>query len=679
MNPNDNRNPSEEPGEGQDPSTPGKPQFARGFLLLALILAVLLAVTLIYRRLSSQDVRQVGQTQFEELLRQGKVESAIVKDRWVIADLTAHAAQKQGVRSIKVNYPANYTSDPATIDRWRALLPKDKPDALQFPNAGMLPAILVNVLPLVLLILLMVYFLNRQMRMVNAREGGFPFLKSNVRMAHKERPDVAFDDAAGVDEAKEELVETVEFLKDPAKFQALGARIPRGILLVGHPGTGKTLLARATAGEADVPFFSLCGSDFVELFVGVGAARVRDLFQRARENQPCIIFLDEIDAVGRKRGAGLGGGHDEREQTLNAILSEMDGFSRDEGIIVMAATNRSDILDPALLRPGRFDRMITVDLPDLKGRKAILDVHGRKVTLAPGTDMSVIARGTPGCSGADLEAVVNEAALLTGARGKSSVGIAEMEEARDKVLFGREKKSRVMSENDRRITAYHEAGHALVALLHPDVEPLHKVTIIPRGPALGLTMTLPEEDRYNLTRRECVGRLLLLMSGRVTEGLFCDDVSAGAQNDIQAATKLARRMVTQWGMSERIGPICYSDEEEHIFLGNEISRPKHHGEQVSQQIDEEVKSLVQQAHQDAEEMCRKHSESLKAVAEALLQLETLSADEVRSITEGRSPDDLVSGREAEAAKEGPPDRAPGDEMPEGPAAGDMPTPAGSPA
>jgi cell division protease FtsH len=516
------------------------------------------------------------------------------------------------------------------------------------------------------------------MRMAASRDGTFAFLRSNARMAHKEKPAVTFEDVAGVDEAKEELQETVEFLKNPERFQRIGGRIPRGVLLVGHPGTGKTLLAKAVAGEANVPFFSLCGSDFVEMFVGVGAARVRDLFERAGDNQPCIIFLDEIDAVGRKRGTGLGGGHDEREQTLNAILSEMDGFNREDGIIVIAATNRPDVLDPALLRPGRFDREVVVDLPDLKGREAILKVHARRIKLMPNVDLGVIARGTPGASGADLEAVINESALLAASRNKNAVELTDLEESRDKVRFGRQKKSRVMSEEDRAMTAYHESGHALIAVLNPDVEPLHKVTIIPRGISLGMTMILPEKDKYGLRKRECMGILVLNMAGRVAEELFCHDVSSGAKDDIENATKLARKMVTQWGMSEKLGPVSYSDEEDHVFLGSEITRSRRHGEQISQQIDDEVRSLLGTAYAEATRMCKEHAQKLEALAKALLRMETLTSDEVKEIFAGKSIEEMMAAREAQAAPL--PAAESGARKPsDGPSAGDLPAPAGSPA
>jgi len=611
----------------------------------------------------------------------GHVTSLTIKGVKAFAELKPGTAPYTRMRSV---FSQEYFSGPEKIDEWSAHLPTDDPEALKFVPPGIWAQLAVSIIPLLLVVLLIVYFFNRQMRAASARDGAFPFLKSNVRMANKDKPSVTFQDVAGVDEAKAELEETVQFLKDPEKFQLVGGRIPRGMLLVGYPGTGKTLLARAVAGEANVPFFSLCGSDFVELFVGVGAARVRDLFQKARESAPCIIFLDEIDGVGRKRGTGLGGGHDEREQTLNAILSEMDGFTRDEGIIVIAATNRADVLDPALLRPGRFDREIVVDLPDLAGREAILQVHVREIKLSPHVDLGLIARGTPGLSGADLEAVVNEAAIRAASEGKKWVEQEDLEEARDKVRFGREKRSRVMTEEDRAMTAYHESGHALVAFLDPDVEPLHKVTIIPRGMALGMTMILPEKDKYGLRKRECLAILTMDMAGRVAEEMFCHDMSSGAKNDIDAATSLARKMVTQWGMSERLGPVSYSEEEGQVFLGSEITRFKKHGEQIAQQIDEEVRSLLHHALDEATKVCQAHAEELKAIAEALMKLETLSCEEVEMILSGKTVEDLLARKELVAEEkrrlEEPAEEPDSEEMRgKGTSAGDLPAPAGSPA
>jgi len=663
-------------GGGPEPPKTPRHQIGRQLFLWAIVLSCMLVGLLLIKRGGGSEQREITLPQFEEQLEAGNVEGLVIRGNRVIVTLRPGAASYTRMKmTVKEDY-----LDSRVIDRWKAQLPKGNPEALKFVTSSDLwPLLAVQVVPLLLLVLLIIFFLNRQMRMASAREGALPFLKSNVRLAHKQRPNVTFDDVAGVDEAKEELQETVEFLKNPERFQTVGGRIPRGILLVGYPGTGKTLLAKAVAGEANVPFFSLSGSDFVELFVGVGAARVRDLFQRARENQPCIIFLDEIDAVGRKRGTGLGGGHDEREQTLNAILSEMDGFNREDGVIVLAATNRSDVLDPALLRPGRFDREIVVDLPDLNGRLAILEVHTRKVKTAPGLDLRVIARGTPGFSGADLEAVVNEAAILAATKGKKWVEIEDLEEARDKVRFGREKKSRVMSEEDRVMTAYHESGHALAAMLCPDIEPLHKVTIIPRGLSLGMTMVLPEKDKYGLRKRECEGMLVMQMAGRVAEELFCQDVSSGAKDDIEAATKLARKMVTQWGMSERLGPVSYSDEEEHVFLGSEITRAKKHGEQISQQIDEEIRAMLHRAHAQATKLCQENAATVRALATALLKLETLTSEQVQRIMDGVSPDKLLAERQGELERKTAGQGGEEETPQEGTAAGDLPAPARSPA
>jgi cell division protease FtsH len=566
------------------------------------------------------------------------------------------------------------------LGEWASKLPKDALTVKEPP--GMIPMLLLQTAPLVLMLLLMVYLLSRQMRAASARDAWIPFVSNSTLYTRKEKSTVTFDDVAGVDEAKEEVQEIVEFLKNPEKFQRLGGRIPRGVLLVGAPGTGKTLLAKAIAGEAEVPFLSLCGSDFVELFVGVGAARVRDLFRKARQNQPCIIFLDEIDAVGRKRGTGLGGGHDEREQTLNAILSEMDGFTRDEGVIVIAATNRPDVLDPALQRPGRFDRQIVVDLPDVKGRDEILRVHTRNVRLAEDVELNRVARGTPGFTGADLEALVNESAIRAAVKGRDYVMMEDMEESRDKVCYGREKKrSRIMSDEERQRTAYHEAAHALVAKLDKHVEPLHKVTIIPRGIAGGLTMLLPEKDKYTLQRRECLGSITMALAGRVAEEIFCGDISSGAANDIKEATKLARKMVTQWGMSPELGPVSYSDEEEHVFLGNEITKVKRHSEQMAQKIDDEIRVILMQCYETARRMCEEHRPELQRTAEALLELETLTGDDVERIFQGATVQDLVASR-AQSRKEqaGAPVRKDALRKPgEDPAAGGYPQPASSPA
>jgi cell division protease FtsH len=666
-------------GPGIDPTGPAgppRPRLGRQLLISTLALAAVLVGVFLLKRAA---------TPYESALTVGEFQALM--DAGQIAELHIEGTRARGVTmtsggapsAFRVNLTEGFIDD--NLGEWAHKLP---PQALTVRDPpGVVPMLLLQMAPLVLAIGLMVYLFNRNMRAASARDNWMPFVSNATMYARKDKSDVTFDDVAGVDEAKEEVQEIVEFLKNPERFQRLGGRIPRGVLLVGAPGTGKTLLAKAIAGEADVPFLSLCGSDFVELFVGVGAARVRDLFRKARQNQPSIIFLDEIDAVGRKRGTGLGGGHDEREQTLNAILSEMDGFTRDEGVIVIAATNRPDVLDPALLRPGRFDRQVVVDLPDLKGREEILKVHIRGVRLAEGVDLTRVARGTPGFSGADLEALVNEAAIRAAVKSCDRVAMEDMEEARDKVCYGRERKrSRIMSDEERRRTAYHEAAHALIAKLDKHVEPLHKVTIIPRGIAGGLTMLLPEKDKYTLQKSECLGTITMALAGRVAEEMFCGDISSGAANDIKEATKLARKMVTQWGMSAELGPISYSDEEEHVFLGNEITKVKRHGEQIAQRIDDEVRAILLACYEAAGRMCQEHRAALQRIAEALLELETLTAEDVDLIFQGAAAGDLAASRRASRGNAEPaPASATGaaQEPDEGTAAGGYPQPAGSPA
>jgi cell division protease FtsH len=461
------------------------------------------------------------------------------------------------------------------------------------------------------------------------------FGRSRATLYTKENhTNVTFDDVAGAQEAKEEVREVVEFLKNPSRFTRIGGRIPRGVLLVGPPGCGKTLLAKAIAGEAEVPFFSISGSDFVEMFVGVGASRVRDLFKQARENSPCIIFLDEIDAVGRRRGSGMGGGHDEREQTLNAILVEMDGFGTDEGIIVIAATNRPDVLDPALLRPGRFDREVVIDLPDVEGREEILRVHLKKVKSGPDVEVKVLAKLTPGYSGADLAAIINEAAIRAALNKKEHIGMDDLDEAREKVRFGRQKKSRKLELEDKKIIAYHEAGHAMVALEIPEVDRPHKVSIVPRGRMLGVTWMLPDKENYHMQRRRVVGELAVSFGGRVAEEEFCGDISAGAANDIQRATHLARAMVTEWGMSERVGPINYAEREGSDFLGTELLRGRDHSEETAREIDEEIKRVVTEAHERARQIVRGKRPEVERIALALLQYETITGEEIGRLMKG---------------------------------------------
>ena len=491
--------------------------------------------------------------------------------------------------------------------------------------------ILVNALPL-LLLAGFVFFLMRQMQAGGNK--ALSFGKSRARLLSAQQKKATFKDVAGSDEAKEELQEIIEFLKDPQKFQKLGGRIPKGVLLVGPPGTGKTLLARAIAGEANVPFFSISGSDFVEMFVGVGASRVRDLFEQGKKNAPCIIFIDEIDAVGRHRGAGLGGGHDEREQTLNALLVEMDGFESNEGVILIAATNRPDVLDPALLRPGRFDRRVVVARPDVKGREEILRVHTRKVPLSDDVDVSIIARGTPGFAGADLANLVNEAALAAARQNRKAVMMIDFEMAKDKVLMGVERKSLILSDEEKRNTAYHEAGHALVAAITPGADPVHKVTIIPRGMALGLTMQLPEMDKHTYTKEYLEGMLAVLMGGRSAEELFLGHITTGAGNDIERATDIARNMVCEWGMSE-LGPLAFGKKEEAIFLGREIAQHRDFSEDTALQIDREVKRIVNVGYTTAKQLLSANRETLDRIAQALLEREVIDATEVKLLMEGK--------------------------------------------
>ena len=492
-------------------------------------------------------------------------------------------------------------------------------------------SLVLNWLPMLLFIGVWVFFM-RQMQGGGAK--ALSFGKARARLLTEKQNRVTFADVAGVDEAKGELQEIIEFLKDPQKFQKLGGRIPKGVLLMGPPGTGKTLLARAIAGEANVPFFSISGSDFVEMFVGVGASRVRDLFEQGKKHAPCIIFMDEIDAVGRHRGAGLGGGHDEREQTLNQLLVEMDGFESNEGVILIAATNRPDVLDPALLRPGRFDRQVVVARPDIRGREEILKVHVKKIPLAPDVDLAILARGTPGFSGADLANLVNEAALLAAREDKKFVERKDFESAKDKVLMGVERKSLILSEEERRATAYHEAGHALVARLIPGTDPIHKVTIIPRGRALGITQQLPMDEKHNYHREYLLDNIAILMGGRVAEELVLGHMSTGAGNDLERATDLARKMVCEWGMSEKLGPLTFGKREEMIFLGKEIAQHQDYSEQTAQEIDQEVRRFVIEAYERAKELVKARIGALHALAASLLEREVLEGPEVDVIITG---------------------------------------------
>ncbi len=524
---------------------------------------------------------------------------------------------------------------------------------------SLLMQIFISWFPMLLLIGVWIFFM-RQMQGGGGGRGAMSFGKSRARMLGEDQIKVSFNDVAGVEEAKDEVAELVEFLRDPGKFQKLGGKIPRGVLMVGAPGTGKTLLARAIAGEAKVPFFTISGSDFVEMFVGVGASRVRDMFEQAKKHAPCIIFIDEIDAVGRHRGAGLGGGHDEREQTLNQLLVEMDGFEGNEGVIVIAATNRPDVLDPALLRPGRFDRQVVVPLPDVRGREQILKVHLRKVPAGDDVKPSIIARGTPGFSGADLANLVNEAALFAARANKRLVDMEDLEKAKDKIMMGAERKSMVMSEDEKKLTAYHEAGHAIVGRLVPAHDPVYKVSIIPRGRALGITMFLPEEDRYSFSKQRLESQISSLFGGRIAEELVFgpEMVTTGASNDIQRSTELARNMVTKWGLSERLGPLTYSEEEGEIFLGHSVTQHKNVSDETAHTIDAEIRAIIDRNYRRAESLLKENLDKLHAMADALIKYETIDADQIDDIMTGKPPrppqdwdDDQSRGNGATASAE----------------------------
>ena len=554
-------------------------------------------------------------SQFLELVKSDKVKSVVLQGEEI------NGEQKEG-QPFKSYAP----QDPDLIKLLQRkgveITAKPKDDSPWYTT------LLVSWLPMLVLVGIWIFFM-RQMQSGGGK--AMSFGKSRARLMTESSVKVTFKDVAGIEEAKEEVAEIIEFLKDPKKFTRLGGRIPKGVLLVGAPGSGKTLLARAIAGEAGVPFFSISGSDFVEMFVGVGAARVRDLFIQAKKNSPCIIFIDEIDAVGRHRGAGLGGGHDEREQTLNQLLVEMDGFEANEGVILIAATNRPDVLDPALLRPGRFDRQVVVPIPDLKGREAILKVHTRRTPLGPAVDLSVLARSTPGFSGADLENLVNEAALVAARVNRESVTMEDFEHAKDKVLMGTERKSLILSDQERTNTAYHEAGHTLVARLIPGSDPIHKVTIIPRGRSLGSTHQLPLDERHTYPKDYLIGTLTVLLGGRSAEDLVFNQFTTGAGNDLERATELARKMVCNWGMSEELGPITFGRREEHIFLGREISHPKDFSEETARLIDHAMKNLVEGCYQRAKDLLATHRAELQALAQALLERETLDAKEIDQI------------------------------------------------
>ncbi|SEP60530.1 membrane protease FtsH catalytic subunit [Faunimonas pinastri] len=599
-------------------------QNLRNFALWIVILVLLVALFNLFQNPSSQPgAGDVSYSQFRTDVLNGRVKSVNITGQ----DITG--AFEDGSRF--------HTYAPNGSDYVSMLEEKNVQIRAHSDSEKMsFLSVLVSWFPMFLLIGVWIFFM-RQMQGAGGRAMGFG--KSKAKLLTEAHGRVTFEDVAGVDEAKEDLEEIVEFLRDPQKFQRLGGRIPRGVLLVGPPGTGKTLLARAIAGEANVPFFTISGSDFVEMFVGVGASRVRDMFEQAKKNAPCIIFIDEIDAVGRHRGAGLGGGNDEREQTLNQLLVEMDGFEANEGIILIAATNRPDVLDPALLRPGRFDRQIVVPNPDVIGREKILKVHVRKVPLAPGVNLKTIARGTPGFSGADLMNLVNEAALLAARRSKRMVTAREFEDAKDKVMMGAERRTLVMTEDEKRLTAYHEGGHAVIAMHVPSTDPVHKATIIPRGRALGMVMQLPERDQLSMSYEQMTSRLAILMGGRVAEELIFGNnrVTSGAASDIEQATKLARAMVTRWGFSEAVGRVAYGENQEEVFLGHSVQRTQNISEETAQKIDSEVRRLVDEGYTEATRLLTEHRSELESLAQALLEFETLSGDEIRGLMDGKRP------------------------------------------
>ena len=615
----DNKNPNEGRKNGEFKVPP------RTYILWIAILGAI-PLLMVFKNSGPSQVDRLTQVQFMQLVESNQVTKGVIiydpQSMWI------HEVQGEYKKEAGDKETRPFTARVRLTDKVEDKLMDAKVFETRQPNTVLL-GLIYSLGPILLIGVLIWFFFIRQIKM--AGKGALSFGKSKARMLTKEKNKTTFKDVAGVEEAKEEVSELVEFLKDPKKFQKLGGRIPKGILMIGAPGTGKTLLAKAIAGEADAAFFTISGSDFVEMFVGVGASRVRDMFEQARKNTPCLIFIDEIDAVGRSRGHGLGGGNDEREQTLNALLVEMDGFDTQEGIIIIAATNRPDVLDPALLRPGRFDRQITVNLPDVRGREAILKVHAKNVKLDTEVDLAVIARGTPGYSGAELANLLNEAALLAARTNMKAVSMTELEEARDKVRWGRERRSMAMTDEDKKSTAWHEAGHALVNVILKHTHPLHKVTIIPRGQALGATMYLPKDDILSRKRKEMLDIIAVTMAGRIAEEIVSDDISSGASGDIQQATGMARAMVTQWGMSDKLGMVQYGDNSEYVFLGREMGRSKDYSEHTAQEIDNEVHRIIDEAFKRAQEIITKHRDKLELIANALLEYETLEGAQVEEI------------------------------------------------
>lgn len=601
-------------------------KYFRGISFYILLFVVILMIFTLYNLPDNQDEKIY--TDLVRLIQQGQVAKLEVVDHKAIATL------RDGIEKIEVTIPS---LDVLYWDAGEEINQQIRNNKLNLDyKEPPTPPWWITILPtlglVVIFILFWVFFLQQSQGGGGSRVMSFG--KSRAKLSTDDKKKVTFDDVAGADEEKEELQEIVEFLKFPKKFVELGARIPKGVLLVGPPGTGKTLLAKAVSGEAGVPFFSISGSDFVEMFVGVGASRVRDLFEQAKKNAPCIVFIDEIDAVGRHRGAGLGGGHDEREQTLNQLLVEMDGFGINEGVIILAATNRPDILDPALLRPGRFDRQVVVGIPDIAGREAILKVHSKGKPLGSDVELKVLAGTTPGFTGADLENLMNEAALLAARRNKKVINMQELEEAIIKVIAGPEKKTRVISEKEKKLVAYHEAGHAVITKLLPTQDPVHQVTIIPRGRAGGFTLSLPKEDKSYISKTEMIERITVLLGGRVAEKLILDDISTGAQNDLQRATNIARKMVTKYGMSEKLGPMTFGSDQDEVFIGRDLAQTRNYGEQVASEIDEEIRGIIDDAYKKCQELLEEHIEKLHRVAQALIEREKLDGPDFEKIFEG---------------------------------------------
>ena len=638
--------------------------FAKNLIMWIIIAMVLMSVFNYYSQPPAPQ-RELPYSVFLDEVNNGSVQSVVIQE-------SSGATHIEGVGTDGQRFFVIAPRDDGLIYDLRengVTFEAEEPE-----GRSVLVDILISLLPVLVLVGLWIYFMRQMQGGMGGRGGAMSFGKSRAKLQGEDQVKVTFEDVAGCEEAKDEVSELVDFLRNPSKFQRLGGHIPKGILMVGSPGTGKTLLARAIAGEAKVPFFSISGSDFVEMFVGVGASRVRDMFETAKKHAPCIIFIDEIDAVGRHRGAGLGGGHDEREQTLNQLLVEMDGFEGNEGIILIAATNRPDVLDPALLRPGRFDRQVVVPLPDLAGREQILKVHMRKVPIDDHVDARVIARGTPGFSGADLANLVNEAALFAARQDSKTVRQAHFDQAKDKIMMGAERKSMAMSEDEKKLTAYHEAGHAIVGRLVPDHDPVYKVTIIPRGRALGVTMFLPEQDKYSMTRQQLTSQLASLFGGRVAEELIYgkDNVTTGASNDIERASSIARKMVTKWGLSDAMGPLTYDEEEDEVFLGRQVTQHKHISDETHRQLDKEVRRIIDQAYEAARRILTENRDKLELMTDALMRYETIDVKQIDQIMNGQEPDPPEGWDQGGT----PPKAGPGEDTDKG---SDGQEPAGQPA